>query len=87
MWIRLLLLGLLCAAHPAVAQTPADFTLPGIADLEKQLAGGGDGGGDNGGQNDAAGQDNPEHRETLEKTLELRREIDTNRERIEALKK
>ncbi|WP_338015213.1 mechanosensitive channel MscK [Alloalcanivorax marinus] len=87
MWIRLLLLGLLYAATPALAQSPADFTLPGIADLEKQLAG--DGGGDNngGGQNGESGQDNPEHRETLEKTLELRREIDANRERIDALKK
>ena len=95
MWIRLLLLGLLYAATPALAQNAADFTLPGISDLEKQLAGdsgGSNGGNGNGGGNGAAqnggnNQEDSEHRKTLEKTLELRREIDANREQIKDLEK
>lgn len=86
MWIRLLLVALLCVAVQGQAQTTGSFTLPGIGDLEKQLAGG-DGGGDQAGGGEAAADGNDEQRAVLEETLALRREIDANRERIEDLKK
>ncbi|MCH9784229.1 MAG: mechanosensitive channel MscK, partial [Gammaproteobacteria bacterium] len=72
----------------AVAQAQTSgFSLPGIGDLEKQLAGDGGGSGEGGdggdGASDTAGED-PE-REALQQTLTLRREIDNNREQIDTL--
>lgn len=80
---RSLPLAVLLALLPmaaAQAQTGA-FSLPGIGDLEKQLSGDS---GQSGDGKDAAGETDPE-REELQQTLQLRREIDSNREQIETL--
>jgi len=86
-WIRVLLVALLCVAVQGRAQMPGSFTLPGIGDLEKQLAGEDNSGDDQKQGNGQNSDGDSEHRQILEQTLALRREIDTNRQRIEDLKK
>ena len=87
---RSLPLALLLALLPMAvtqAQTGA-FSLPGIADLEKQLSGDGSASGEGAGGGDDGASDtadaNPE-REALRQTLTLRREIDSNRDQIDTL--
>ncbi|KGD63164.1 hypothetical protein Y5S_03543 [Alcanivorax nanhaiticus] len=72
---RLPLILLLLLPTLAFSQT-GDFTLPGVGDLQKQLAETSEGSQD--------GSSNPD-RETLEKTLEFRQEIDSNQSTIKDL--
>jgi len=87
---RSLLLILVVSLLPvcAVQAQTSTFSLPGIGDLEKQLSGEGEqqsGDGATDGKSSDGNDKDGGKREQLEKTLELRREIDANREQIKSL--
>lgn len=88
MRIPALLLSLLflCLATQAQGQASGGFSLPGIAELEKRLTAGDGENGESQPSREQTSADNPRSREVLEETLDLRREISTNRERIDELK-
>lgn len=74
----------LLASGVAPIAFAAEFSLPSVADLEKQIAGSGDQSSDSE-QKESGDKPLSEQQETLQETLTLRREIDANRERIKTL--
>tara|TARA_R110001606_G_scaffold83958_3_gene191285 strand:+ start:35160 stop:38639 length:3480 start_codon:yes stop_codon:yes gene_type:complete len=81
----LFVLLLACVSVGVHAQS-ANFTLPGVADLEKQLTGGAENKDAANGPNGEAEKPSGERQQLLQETLDLRREIDQNRERAKELK-